>query len=55
MKNYLILLKNSNTKEEYSMVLTGSFDLVFKLAKSAIREFGPDVRKFLYIKSISEL
>lgn len=55
MKNYLILLKNSKTKAEHSMVLTGSFDLVFKMAKSVIREFSPEVRKFVYIKSISEL
>ena len=55
MKNYLILLKNSNTNAEYSMVLTGSFDLVFKMVKSVLREFSPEARKFVYIKSISEL
>lgn len=55
MKNYLILLKNSKTREEFSMVLTGSFDLVFKMTKSVIREFDPEVRKVVYIKSISEL
>ena len=55
MKIYLILLKNSKTGEKFSMVLKGSFASVYGTAKSAIRGFGPDVRKYVYIKSISEL
>nr|DAK85766.1 MAG TPA: hypothetical protein [Microviridae sp.] len=55
MKNYLILLKNSETGAESSIVLTGSFDLVVKMTKSVIRSFDPAVRKVTYIKSISEL
>lgn len=55
MKNYLILFKNSKTGEKFTKVSTGSFDSVYKAAKSAIRGFDPAVRKDIYIQSISEL
>lgn len=55
MKNYLILFKNSKTGEKFTMVSTGSFDFVYKNAKSALRGFEPAVRKYVYIQSISEL
>lgn len=55
MKKYLVSLKNSRTGKEFSMVLTGSFDSVHGTVKSVIRVFGPAVRQYVYIKSISEL
>lgn len=55
MKTYLILLTNSKTKERFIRVSTGSFSSVYRSAKTAIREFAPDVRKDIYIQSISEL
>ena len=55
MKTYLVLLKNSKTGAEASMVLTGSFDSVVRMTKSLFRDFDPAVRKVTYIKSISEL
>lgn len=55
MKHYLILLKNSKTGEKFTVVSSGSFDLVYRTAKSAIRGFDPAVRKYVYIQSISEL
>lgn len=55
MRNYLILFKNSKTGEKFIRVSTGSFASVYRSAKSAIRDFAPDVRKDIYIQSISEL
>lgn len=54
MKEYIVVLINKETKEKYVHVFEGTFDEVYKTAKSYVRKIKTYTKNNTYIKSISE-
>ena len=54
MKTYIVSLKFTKNNSITPVVLTGTFDSVYKSAKALIRDLDPSVRRHVYIVSIVE-
>lgn len=55
MKKYIVVLANEETKEKHVYAFEGTFDEVYKTAKSHARKIKVSTKNNIYIKSISEL
>ena len=54
MKKYIVVLANEETKEKHVYALEGTFDEVYKSAKSYARKIKASTKNNVYIKSIGE-
>ena len=54
MKKYIAVLVNEETKEKHVYAFEGTFDEVYKRAKSYARKIKTSTKNNVYIKSISE-
>nr|DAQ31374.1 MAG TPA: hypothetical protein [Microviridae sp.] len=54
MKKYIVVLVNEETKEKYAYVFEGTFDRVYKNAKSCVRKIKAPTKNNIYIKSINK-
>lgn len=51
---YIVILVNEETKEKHVYVFKGTFDEIYKKAKSCVQKIKASTKSNIYIKSINE-